>query len=168
MHTSDDVYVTVGLALHTVVPEIGKQSEPVGALLIADARRYGGYIGHLLAAPQLSLGHMLLGYSQEHYRRPPETVAKDHYVVILVDDVAGLFSTYYPTEHAWGDGQDVLPLVLRPLEAPLSRKSGAEMGHQFTFTSFSRDLTGGGRRSSIKPRRVIMVGSLASWRCTII
>ena len=89
------------LTLVTVNAEVGDEAEAARALPLTDL---GGDAAHLFDAvrPELGLGAMLSRHRQQHDRRPAEQVANDDDLIILIEDLGGLFARNDAAEHTVG------------------------------------------------------------------
>lgn len=89
---ADDVQMSMLLALHAVVAEVGEEAEATRAELRADL---GGDAAHLTdVGPELHLRPVLLGHGEEHHRNPSQDVLDDDNIVVLVEYVRWLKSGY--------------------------------------------------------------------------
>ncbi len=76
------------LALHRVVAEVGEQPEPAWTVLLPHS---DGDLPHAAQVPpHLGLVHVPLWHREQHHRYPAQTVAEDHDLLVVVQDLGGL------------------------------------------------------------------------------
>jgi hypothetical protein len=98
---AEDVQVTVLLALHRVVTEVGEKPKASGAHPLADIRGNAANVANVVF-PEFGLRGVLLRHCEEHYRHPTEDVLDNDDLVILVDDVCWLTPGYNVAKDAVG------------------------------------------------------------------
>ena len=78
------------LALHGIGTQVGDETE---ALWTVGHPHLNGDLAHPShVAPQLFLGHVPPGNDEEHHWHPPQSIAKDHDLFVLVEDLGGLLA----------------------------------------------------------------------------
>ena len=107
-----DVQVSVGLALHSVPPEVRKYAEAIGTAFLSYLSRQVAHLREqVAAAPELCLRHVRLGNDENLHRNPVELVVEDDDALILEvdggrfaarDDVAEYAGMVW---HRWLAGQ---------------------------------------------------------------
>ena len=96
-----DVQVSVGLALHSVSPEVRKYAEAIGTAFLSNLSRQVAHLREqVTAAPELCLGQVRLGNDEYLHGHPVELIVEDNDALVLVVNGGGFAARDDVAEYA--------------------------------------------------------------------